>query len=133
MRIVRNAVLALEIVAVYARVRVMLVRGDLPGVVAALRAGRAPTRTARSDRETHQAATRMARAVRRTLALLPSDTRCLMQSLVLTRMLATRGIGSSVVIGVSPGPEFAAHAWVESDDLALLPRLEGRFSRLAAI
>ncbi len=54
-----------------------------------------------------------------------------MRSLVLTAMLARRGIPSSVVIGVRPEPEFAAHAWVESDGAAVLP--PGRYGRVVEV
>jgi hypothetical protein len=57
-----------------------------------------------------------------TLDRLPADARCLAQSLVLTRLLAARGIASTFVIGIAePGEAFGAHAWVERDGVALLP------------
>ena len=40
---------------------------------------------------------------------------------------------SSVVIGVTLEPKFAAHAWVESDGIALLPPLEAYEGRLIEI
>jgi hypothetical protein len=49
---------------------------------------------------------------------------------VLTRLLARRGIHASVVIGVRPGDEFGAHAWVEHDGTPLLPTHGHAFSRL---
>jgi hypothetical protein len=64
---------------------------------------------------------RLGRAVRRTLGVLPADSRCLMSSLVLTRLLARRGIDSQLVISVRPGERFAAHAWLEHDGAPLLP------------
>src|SRR5271165_6039797 len=60
-------------------------------------------------------ARRLGAAVQRTLALLPGDTRCLAQSLVLTQLLARRGITARLVIGARADPEFIAHAWVEHD------------------
>src|SRR4051812_21775023 len=52
---------------------------------------------------------RLGRAVSRTLGAMPADSRCLMCSLVLTRLLARRGIESRLVISVRPGERFAAH------------------------
>jgi hypothetical protein len=57
-----------------------------------------------------------------TLNRLPADARCLAQSLVLTRLLAVRGVETTFVIGVSePGEAFGAHAWVERKGRPLLP------------
>jgi transglutaminase superfamily protein len=71
---------------------------------------------------------RLGRAVIRTLAVLPTDSRCLIRSLVLSRLLARRGISSTLVIGVRRNPHFLAHAWVERDAEAVLPA--GQFERL---
>ena len=60
-------------------------------------------------------------AVARTLRLLPTDSRCLMRSLVLSALLARRGIDSSLVIGVRTAEAFGAHAWVEHEGRPLLP------------
>lgn len=65
-------------------------------------------------------ALRLGRAVSRTVRLLPTDSRCLVQSLVLTRLLGRRGVPSSLVIGVMSEPRFAAHAWVEHAGAPLL-------------
>ena len=75
----------------------------------------------------------LARAVTRTLPLLPADSRCLMRSLVLISLLNRREIGSSLVIGVRPGQRFGAHAWVEVDGRPLLPRGESEFERLVEL
>lgn len=75
----------------------------------------------RLDRPSALEAARLGRAVYRTLRLVPLDSRCLVQSLTLTSLLANRGIGSTLVIGVKPGEEFGAHAWVELAGLPLLP------------
>ena len=58
-------------------------------------------------------AARLGYAVARTLRTLPTDSRCLVQALVLYRLLSERGIHSTLVIGARSQPEFAAHAWVE--------------------
>jgi hypothetical protein len=75
-------------------------------------------------------ALRLGRAVSRTLSVLPTDSRCLVKSLVLTSLLTRRGASSSVVIGVRPGGEFEAHAWVEQAGAPLLPTGNGKFERL---
>lgn len=120
--------LAIEIVAAYVRARWLLRRHDLPHVLAQLRAvpGRGAARPALADE-------RLARAVRRTLGTLPADSRCLMQSLVLMRLLARRDRPAALVIGVSPTGAFTAHAWVERDGMPLLPAGEDEFGRLAEL
>ena len=119
--------LAKEIVTAYVRARWLLRRHDLPHVLRQLRSSRRgrPPDTVSDER--------LARAVRRTLRTLPADSRCLMQSLVLTRLLARRGRSASLVIGVSPAGTFTAHAWVERDGVPLLPTHEDEFSRLAEL
>jgi Transglutaminase-like superfamily len=116
----RRALLAAEIGVTYLRVRRVLRTRDLPSTLAALRA---PGRRPRSPESAHpQLGLRLGRAVALTLERLPADSRCLTQSLVLTRLLAVRGLSSVLVIGVSaPGEPFGAHAWVERDGTPLLP------------
>ena len=122
-----KALLALEILQAYVRVRRELRRADFQSVVRTLRGGDGvPT-------ENTIGAPRLGRAVARTLRLLPTDSRCLMQSLVLTKLLARRGIPSSLVIGVASGHEFGAHAWVESGGISLLPAREHVYQRLVAL
>lgn len=120
--------LAIEIVAAYVRARWLLRRHDLPHVLAQLRAvsRRGPAEPAVLDE-------RLARAVRRTLGTLPADSRCLMQSLVLMRLLARRDRPATLVIGVSSAGTFTAHAWVERDGVPLLPAGEDEFGRLAEL
>ena len=112
-----KAALAAEIVATYARVRWTLRREPLPAVVATLRS----RPSAAPGDDGIRTGRRLGHAVARTLSVVPADSRCLMQSLVLTRLLARRGIDSQLVIGVRPGERFAAHAWIEHGDVALLP------------
>jgi hypothetical protein len=123
--------LGVEILAAYARVRWLLRRAGVRGAVQALRTSRASkdarTRTARED---ELVGLRLGRAVVRVLGLLPLDSRCLMRSLVLTRLLASRGISSSLVLGVASEPTFAAHAWVETGDVPLLSPHEPDYARL---
>ena len=61
------------------------------------------------------------------------DSRCLMQSVVLVAMLARRGAEASLVIGVRPGVDFGAHAWVELAGRALLPTFGDDFARLVEL
>ena len=112
--------LAAEIGWIYVRVRRLLRRHDLPSTLAALRRHRAAaSRLPPSDPNLD---VRLARAVVLTLDRVPADARCLAQSLVLTRLLAVRGIATTFVIGVSePGEAFGAHAWVEREGVPLLP------------
>lgn len=76
---------------------------------------------------------RLGAAVVRTLSALPTDSRCLVQSLVLTRMLASRGVSARLVIGAKLDPEFSAHAWVEAGNIALLPADGYRDARLTEL
>ena len=109
-----------EIVFTYAEVRWRLLRGTLPQVVEALRQGLA----GRSEPpDAHRLGLRLGHPVRRTLDPLPWDSRCLMRSLVLLRMLARRGVFCRLVIGVRPGETLGAHAWVEHEGEPLLPTL----------
>ncbi len=78
-------------------------------------------------------AARLGRAVVRMLSLLPGDTRCLVRSLVLTRLLARRGIPARLVIGARTAPAFLAHAWVECDGVAVLDPGDGSFARLVEL
>ena len=122
----RKTSLAAEILVDYARVRWLLWRRDLPQALELIRA------VSPGRRETEAATdARLAWAVQRTLRQLPTDSRCLMQSLVLTSLLARRGRGSRLVIGVSPAGSFTAHAWVERAGRPLLPAHEHEFGRLA--
>ena len=126
--------LASEIFATYGRVRWWMWRRTFPDAVRALRGGEGPVDTREAGKievatepggtAAHQpggpeddrlASERLGYSVRRALSPLPGDSRCLMRSLVLTNMLSRRGIPSSLIIGVAPGDEFAAHAWVEHD------------------
>lgn len=75
---------------------------------------------------------RLARATRRTVPLVPGDSRCLVQALVLAGLLARRGTPSTVVIGVQPTADVLdAHAWVELEGRPLLPT--GGFAPLVEV
>jgi hypothetical protein len=101
-----KAALVVEIVAMYARVRWLLWRHDLPSVVASLR-GTDPLTT---DLRRQAVGARLGHGIERTLRFVPFDARCLVRSLVL--------------LGVLNAPAFSAHAWVESGGRALLPPLD---------
>jgi transglutaminase superfamily protein len=106
-----RARLAAEIVWSYGRVRLSLRRRPLPEVVSGLR-----TRPEGTSRQAGALdGPRLARAVARTLEALPIDSRCLMRSLVLLRLLARRGMTGRLVVGVAPPARdhLDAHAWVE--------------------
>lgn len=125
---VRKVALAGEIVVAYVRVRWLLRRNGLPHALEQIRAVRAANSS--GERVGDE---RLARAVRRTLRRLPADSRCLVQSLVLTRLLARRGRDSRLVIGVSRAGGFSAHAWIERDGVPLLPTNEPDFGRLTEL
>jgi hypothetical protein len=122
-----KALVTVEILAIYLRVLLELRTKDIRVVAASLR-------TSRQPRRVQDDAGALGRAVARVLGHAPRRSRCLVQSLVLTRMLARRGIESSLVIGVTPGgADFAAHAWVEAAGVPLLPPLPSLFVPLARV
>lgn len=127
----RKLRLALEIFGTYARLRVVLARRPLPAVLSDLR--RNAKHQPKVTLEDQVTGIRLGRAVSKALSPLPFDSRCLVRSLVLTRMLARRGIDARLVIGVAPGPEFSAHAWVEADGVPLLPPDHTRYTRITEL
>jgi hypothetical protein len=127
MSLAEKLALAAEILVAYARARRLLKRRRLPEVAAAMRVAVA---TRPSHREgTYTVGLRLSMAVTRVLGALPQDPRCLTKALVLSALLARRGIAATLVIGVRPDP-FAAHAWVEHDGQPLLPAATAPFERL---
>ena len=124
--------IAFEILTGYVRVRWLLWRHDLPTVARTLRGPPSRMRPG-GDLRRQAMGVRLGKAVERTLHFVPFDSRCLVRSLVLTSMLARRGIDSVVVIGVGLEPNFSAHAWVESEGIKLLPALEEQHSRLTEV
>jgi transglutaminase-like putative cysteine protease len=125
--------LAGEILAAYAAARRAIRGTTIDAAVKALR-GDTPEDTERgSEREVLIEAWRLGRAVERTLRLTPGDTRCLTRSLVLTQLLARRGIPAKLVIGACTEPSFGAHAWVEHAGQAVLPVGDGSFGRLVEL
>jgi hypothetical protein len=127
----RRARLAGEIVVAYLRAWHELRRRPIEAAVARLRAG--GSTLAPSAGDGLEEARRLGWIVVRVLTLLPGDTRCLRRSLVLTRMLARRGIPSRLVIGARTEPEFLAHAWVECDGVPVLSPEGDSFGRLVEL
>jgi hypothetical protein len=127
-----RARLAAEIVAAYLQARRELRRAPIEAALAALRSdGSLPALTQGPHALTE--ARRLGWAVARTLKLMPGDTRCLARSLVLTRLLARRGIPAKLVIGARADPDFLAHAWVEYDGQPVLSPGDGSFARLVEL
>lgn len=123
-----------EILTTYVRVRISLRRFDLVDAVARLRAS-APATAGPAPSESAAQATgiRLGHIVQKTISPLPTDSRCLMQSLVLTTVLARRNIATSLIIGVRTNPDFGAHAWIEHDGKPLLPAFDVLDRRLAEV
>jgi hypothetical protein len=130
LRLAARVRLALEVLLVYGRALRWLRRMTLTEMAAQARAGH-PAGSGVHPAQEHQLALRVGAAVMATLRPLPTDKRCLVRSLVTLRMLARRSIPAILVIGVQPGSEFAAHAWVEHDGEPILPR--GTFARLTEL
>ncbi|MGH2951269.1 MAG: lasso peptide biosynthesis B2 protein [Solirubrobacterales bacterium] len=128
-----KARLAFEILTTYARARRAIREQALREALDSLR--RPATRTPNRDDAvtTYVEALRLGSALTRTLRPLPLDDRCLTRSLVLTALLARRGVASRLVIGVSPGEEFGAHAWVELGGRPLLDPGDGSYERLVEL
>jgi hypothetical protein len=126
-----RARLITEIVVAYVRARRELRQAPIETAVARLRAGRSPA--GRDGPEALEEAARLGRIVVRTLAFLPGDTRCLRRSLVLTQLLARRGIAGRLVIGARTAPDFLAHAWVEHDGIPVLSPEGDSFGRLVEL
>jgi len=122
--------LSAEILVAYVRTRRALRRWRLLVAVAEVRGSSSPVPEV--DDDPYAMGLRLSAAVRRVLEALPWDPRCLTTSLVLSAMLARRGIPSTLVIGVRPDP-FGAHAWVEYDGRPLLPPAGEPFARLLEI
>lgn len=128
----RKLRLAAEILVAYGRVRWAIRREDATEAVPRIKAGLDERSSGLDPKAQRIAGLRLGHAVIRTLTPLPADSRCLFRSLVLTKLLARRGIGGTVVLAVRPDP-FAAHAWVELDGNPLLPPGEEGFERLAEL
>lgn len=85
---------------------------------------RNPQRSALNDRSGDDRAARSERFLRaRKLVPVRSRDRCLLDSLALLRWLGNSVRGAALVFGVKLNP-FAAHCWVQADELVLSDRLE---------
>jgi hypothetical protein len=125
---------SLQVLREYTRVRCRywrLGKRDLRSAIAAIRSPSDHNRTTSIDPLAE--GRRLGYAVNRIVARIPGESRCLMRSLVLTSLLSRRGIPSTIVIGVSPGSAFGAHAWVELDGEPLLPPHAWQFERLVEL
>jgi hypothetical protein len=126
--------LAVEIVCVYAVTRWRLPRRNLGDLVAEIRARALARRGDLAlDPESREAAiiaARLGHATVRIMRFLPTDSKCLVQSIVLSSLLSARGITGTLVIGAHSNPDFSAHAWVESAGQPLLPALDYQDARL---
>jgi hypothetical protein len=131
----QKARLMLEILRAYVQIRWWLRRMPLASVVAATRVEREPCVDVppAGTFEARLVGARLANATRRTLKLLPTDSRCLAQSLVLSRLLGARGMPATLVIGARSADSFEAHAWVEQDSKPILPADEFGDYRLLEI
>jgi hypothetical protein len=125
--------LAREIVAAFLQARRELRRAPIEPVLAVLRSEEASQPPLTAGPHSLKEARRLGWTVARTLKLMPGDTRCLARSLVLTRLLAKRGIPSKLVIGAQVDPEFFAHAWVECDGEPVLSPGDWPFGRLVEL
>ena len=75
---------------------------------------------------------RLASITARALQRVPTDTRCLIQSLVLVRLLANRGVHGHLVLAVRRH-EAAAHAWVEVAGEAVSPVAPDGFVQVSTL
>ena len=124
-----------EILSVYTVTRWRMPQGDIRQIAASTRnlLHNKPQRQPPAGQDSWEVAAHLGQAVFRTLRVLPTDSRCLVQSLVLSRMLAARGIPSTLVIGAHSRPDFEAHAWVEHDGRPVLPPRGFQDSRLVEL
>ncbi len=123
--------LATEIVAAYVRARRTIGRAPIAVVVERLRAAGGISTAPIGG--SLALARGLGGAVERTLAYMPGDARCLTRSLVLTQLLARRGMPAKLVIGTRSSPGFAAHAWVELGGQPVLSPGDGSFGRLVEL
>lgn len=128
-----KALLVGEVLGIYSWARWLLWRRDLPSVVTAVGTIAPDLARPASGSAPLRLGARLGRVTSRCLQMLPTDSRCLVRSVVLMALLARRGIASSLVIGVKPGEDFEAHAWIEREGQPLLPAGGGAYSRLVEL
>lgn len=119
--------LGAEVMRAYVPLLREMRRNDLPAMVAKARATPREARTLDTAAEL-QEAFRLSWMVRTILGKQVTEKRCLIQALVLVRLLERRGLDNRLVIGVR-GEGLGAHAWVEHRGEAVLP--PRGFERLA--
>jgi hypothetical protein len=131
----KRAHLALEILLAYVSARRAIAGAPITIALARLRGEgvESPPTAPATAHVRLEEAHRLGRAVARTLAFVPGDTRCLVRSLVLARLLARRGIPAKLVIGTRAAPNFLAHAWVECGGDPVLSTGDGSFGRLVEL
>jgi hypothetical protein len=128
-----KASLTAEVLLTYGRVRWLLARNGLPATLEALRRRSGVAEPDPGDAElTWHVGERLGYVAARTLDPFPGDSRCLMRSLVLTAMMARRGIQTTLIIGAKTDEGFAAHAWVEREGIPILSQGSG-YGRLAEL
>jgi hypothetical protein len=126
-----KARLAAEILFTYLITRRRMHRTTLPRLVEHLR--KVDNDNFERENGSEQAA-RLGRAVTLTLSRAPTDSKCLVRSLVLLRILARRGIEGVLVIAARPGPEVLdAHAWIEVGGRPVLPAGSAGYGRLVTL
>jgi hypothetical protein len=105
-----------EIARAYLGVRIALRRRGIAGAVEWARrpadGGDATRRVMHNPSADLAAARRLASVTARALRDVPGDTRCLVRSLVLIRLLANRGVPGRLGLALRRSDP-AAHAWVE--------------------
>jgi transglutaminase superfamily protein len=132
-RRIAELAVATEVAAEYGRVRWLLRRRGLAATLEVLRRPRW-VRAGAPGRDQRGHALFLARFATRGLAALPAvEATCLTRSLVVTGMLARRGIPTSLTISVSSPENFAAHAWVEWEGEPLLDTGDHCNARLATL
>ncbi len=135
LRLMAKARLGVEILLVYARIRAAFRNGTLPDLVERLRAPSRNWLVRGPLGDVDHEGKKLGDVVVRVLDPLPFDSRCLMRSLVLLRLLERRGAHSELVIAVQKGGtlELEAHAWIELKGRPLLtPALDG-YSHLVTL
>ncbi len=125
-----RALVALEVLAAYPRLRRRLERD---GIVPAVELARSGAPLMVEDAAAVADAKRLGQATQRLLALLPGSPSCLMESLVLLRLLSRRGAAARIVLALDPDEKTAAHAWVEIAREPVLPPAGQGFARLAEL
>ena len=127
---VTRARLILEVVAAYLPLARVLRSNDVQAMVRAARTD-AGKRIVVAPEDAQATAIRLGKVVQSCLRVLPMDSRCLIRSLVLIKLLHQRSIEAKLLIGVHPEGAFGAHAWVETGGLPVLPY--GRVARLVEL